>query len=743
MRDYYGTVGTVPGTNQANGYSVYPFLATTGKVSVVGTTRTVLNTGEWGATITNASSGVFPLEINMTNNTQVATFATNVKCTSFNLVTGTVSGVTISADTGTVGFGDITIGSGTTLISSADSTTSINVFQQTGTKRAGTLTIAGTLKLTAPLPRFSMNAVVNTTGTVEYGGADQTFISVASSGAAMTYNNVTISGTGTKSLLSTPTVLTGDLNVNASSFVIKTSEVIEVKKAVNVAASGATFEIKDAGQLIQVDDIVNASNVYIGSNTGNIIYNRTATAIKGYDYVYWSSPVTGQDIATIYNITTPGYKYFWNPTVSNINTASTGTSGNWQVASGAMTPAKGYIVRGSSSYGMTATNIPAVFTGIPNNGQISTSISRGGNTTASQTGANGATVTNFDDNWNLIGNPYPSSILATEFLKLANNPNIQGFINLWTHGNGPVYSTNPFYNSFASNYTANDYITFNRSGTQSGPSVFNGYIAAGQGFFVSMIDGATGSLPVNFNNSMRDKTYSNTQFYRNTQSIDEHRIWLDLVDSNNESVRTLVGYFPEATLGLDRMYDAFRNIANSKNIYSLAENETLIIQGRPTPFDDNDQVPIGVNIMQDGNYKIAIAAVDGLFEHNQPIFLEDKLLNIIYDLRQAPYSFTTAAGRFDDRFILRYTNNSLANPDFGNIDNSVIIAANHGELTIKSSIENMQEVTVYDILGRQLFDAKNINNTNFVNSNISMSQQALIVKIKLANGYVVTRKIIL
>ena len=333
--------------------------------------------------------------------------------------------------------------------------------------------------------------------------------------------------------------------------------------------------------------------------------------------------------------------------------------------------------------------------------------------------------------------------MATEFLKLANNPNIQGFINLWTHGNAPVYSTNPFYNSFASNYTANDYITFNRSGTQSGPSVFNGYIAAGQGFFVSMIDGATGSLPVNFTNSMRDKTYSNTQFYRNTQSIDEHRIWLDLVDSNNESVRTLVGYFPEATLGLDRMYDAIKNMANEKSIYSLAENTTLIIQGRPLPFDVNDQVPVGIRIMQDGAYKIAIGTVDGLFADGQPIYIEDKYLNIIFDLRENPYSFSTVAGTFNDRFVLRYTNTALGNPNFETLDNSVVLATNHGELTIKSYIENIQEVTVYDILGRQLFFAKAINGTSFRTSNISLSQQTLIVKIKLENGVMISKKFIL
>jgi hypothetical protein len=748
MRNYYAPIGTVPGISWGSGYNIYPFTATTGgKVSIVGTTRTVFNSGEWGATITTPSSGVFPLQINMANNSQVATFATNVKCTNFNLVTGTVSGAVISADTGTAGFGDITIGTGTTLISSADSTVpfpGINVFQRTGTTLAGTLTIAGTLKLIGALPKFAMTAVVNETGTVEYGGADQTFMGVANSGVAMTYNNVIISGTGIKSLLSSPTLLNGDLNVNASNFVIKADEVIEVKKSVNVAATGATFEIKNNGQLIQVDDIANGVGEFNGNNTGNIIYNRTATGIKGYDYVYWGSPVTGQDISTIYSSPSPGFKYFWNPLANNVNSPSPiFTSGNWEPAFGVMNPGKGYIVRGSSSYGMAATDIPAVFTGVPNNGIITATVSRGGNQTTfgPLLTTNNSTVTNFDDNWNLLGNPYPSAIDPIEFLKATNNPNIEGFVYLWTHTNSPTSTVNPFYGSFAANYFS-DYFTYNSMGASSGP--LSQSIAAGQGFFVCMNDGeAVSGETVTFKNSMRSKTIDNSQFYRTSQVDEKYRIWLDLVDANNQSVRTLIGYATEATLGLDRMYDAQRGIDNEINIYSLVEDKTLNIQGRPMPFDQNDQVTIGVNILSAGDYKIAIAAVDGLFEQGQTIYLEDKELNLIYDLRQNPYSFSTTAGKFSDRFVLRYTNQALGNPDFVNIENSIIVAGNHGELTIKSSIENIQEVTVYELLGRQLFFAKAISNTNFVTSNITMSQQTLIVKIKLENGMTISRKIIL
>jgi hypothetical protein len=74
---------------------------------------------------------------------------------------------------------------------------------------------------------------------------------------------------------------------------------------------------------------------------------------------------------------------------------------------------------------------------------------------------------------------------------------------------------------------------------------------------------------------------------------------------------------------------------------------------------------------------------------------------------------------------------------------TVIASGSAGQLSIKSTYELIQEVTVYDVLGRQLLDAKNIDNNEFSSANVTLSQQTLIVKIKLENGVVVERKIVL
>ena len=114
------------------------------------------------------------------------------------------------------------------------------------------------------------------------------------------------------------------------------------------------------------------------------------------------------------------------------------------------------------------------------------------------------------------------------------------------------------------------------------------------------------------------------------------------------AARTLVGYVEGATLEKDRLYDAYLKFDSNQNLYSLVNDEALNIQGRPTPFEDSDLVPLGIKVATANTYTIAIASTDGLFA-NQAIYLEDKDLNIIHDLKQAPYTFSTASGRFDQR----------------------------------------------------------------------------------------------
>ncbi|WP_442787150.1 choice-of-anchor D domain-containing protein [Flavobacterium suncheonense] len=502
---------------------------------------------------------------------------------------------------------------------------------------------------------------------------------------------------------------------------IKALDYIEVQNDITV---NGTLNVRDDGSLVQINDA--------GVNTGNITYERTTTG-NNLDYVYWSSPVN--------TVNTPatGYIYRWDPAYANPN----GGWGYWLLARNtAMAPGVGYIMRNVFS---------RTFTGVPRNGVIQPTIGRANNTGADFTGSNGTIITNKDDNWNLIGNPYPSAIKALDFLNL--NTNIEGAVRIWTHGTTPSTTiSNPVYDSFVYNYTADDYIVYNGTGTVSGPGGFNGFIAAGQSFMVNMNDGAATTETVTFNNSLRSKDHNNEQFYKqatgkNSSSAngtdEKHRIWLDLANANNNSTRTLIGYVTNATYGKDRLYDAVTNaLGNGMAIFSVLNDERMAIQGRALPFDSQDRVPLGIKVPTAGSYSIGLSALDGLFAAGQAIYLEDRLLNSIHDLKVNPYVFTVdQAGLANDRFVLRFTNTTLGQSDFETAANAVTVYGNDG-VVVKSTAEAIKEVVVYDVLGRTIAHKKNVAANEVLLSSVRKTQSALIVRVTLENGQTIDKKIL-
>ena len=606
--------------------------------------------------------------------------------------------------------------------------------------------------------KFTDNVVVNITGNKIWNGGTNSNWNEGSnwtpSGVPTSANCVVIPDVANDPVISnTPNAFGNNLSVhNNAQLTMNAGQNLIITDKITVQPN-AIFTVNNNANLVQINDSA--------VNTGSIRYKRIAPNIKGSDYVYWSSPVNNQDMGTIYDSTFPynsGFKYQWNTILNNTNGASGNISqGRWEAASGIMTMGRGYIIRGSSSFGMPATSIPTTFTGVPFNGAIPYTVNRGSYTGAPYNGANGVQITNLNDNYNLIGNPYPSSINALKFLQTnaydaSTNPTgkILGNVKLWTHGTDPVAGgTNPFYGSFQYNYNANDYLTINYLGSTTPGSA--DLIRAGQAFFVQMIDGAAGSGTVSFNNSMRyDATlapYSNSGFFKNANTvnseftIERHRLWLDLVDSNSQSSGILVGYAADATNEYDNLFDAPTAIPSSLKLFSTITNDTNVfeIQGRSLPFDINDEIPIGINVPTQGNYSFAIGALDGLFE-DKNIYLKDTMLNITHDLKSNPYTFTTSAGVTLDRFKIVYINNALGNPNYS-IDNAIKVLVNN-EVAVSSSNLQMESIEVFNVLGQKLQTYNNINGNYFTLLNLHKNNTTLLLRIKLQTGETVIDKII-
>lgn len=517
---------------------------------------------------------------------------------------------------------------------------------------------------------------------------------------------------------------------------------LELQNGLIVEEDG-TLLILDSGSLVQVTNVDNAT---ANNNTGKITMERKAKPMFRYDYTYWSSPMheDGDGVAqngefTLQNLSpiTLFDKYFkWNHVAQSWQAIPYGNE--------AMVTGRGYIVRAPQNFEVEAPTATygihtANFIGKPNNGIVRHAVSGG------------------TDKWNLIGNPYPSAIDADLFLDFntdsLGNDVLDGTLYFWTHNTGIVPTTS---GSQVYTYNAGDYAAWNGSGSVatsalpegSGDGAVNatepsGYIAAGQSFFVK----GTANGEAIFNNSMR-VAGENNQFFRPAQPepinnwdiSGKHRVWLNMKGQTKGFSQLLVGYIENATNGLDRRYDGESFGGNQVTFYSLEENKKLAIQGRALPFNNQDQVPLGYKSTLNGTLAISIDHYDGLFE-GQNIYLEDKLLNVVHDLKASAYNFTSVTGTFNDRFVLRYLPASeLNNPDYGNITNGVIVYQENGKIIIKSQLEDLNQITVFDLLGRIVFDQHNIRQREFGIQNVVMNEQPLILKIKLANGQVVNKK---
>jgi hypothetical protein len=487
---------------------------------------------------------------------------------------------------------------------------------------------------------------------------------------------------------------------------VKTNNTLTIDNFVN--NNGGTLIFENNASLLQINN---------STNTGNIIYKRDTSPVRRYDFTRWSSPVTRTPAFTLHDLSpnTLIDKYQRYDPLTGWVIINNGTA--------PMLAAVGYTVRAPQNYDI---NIPAVFhasfEGIPNNGPYGVSL--------------GAA-----EKWSLLGNPYPSPIYADQFI-FDNAVNIYGTLYFWTHNSAP--------NSTTYQYNAEDYAIYNLSGsivignmTGDGATTPGnqdpplGYIAAGQSFFVKS---KTGQNAI-FTNSMRIPG-NNTQFFKNANSkLEKNRVWLNLTNTQGAFKQLLVGYIEGATDGWDTNYDGITADANKYlDFYSINGDLKLVIQGRALPFADSDIVPLGYRSAITGDFTIAIDHADGNLS-TQPIFLEDKTMGITHDLRAGNYTFTTTTGVFMDRFVLRYKK-TLGVEDFEKEENNIIAYVKNKVIKITSYKETLNEVVIYDVSGKMLYDKKKIGNTELQIPNLQLENQVLFVKVTLENGHISTKKIV-
>jgi len=322
--------------------------------------------------------------------------------------------------------------------------------------------------------------------------------------------------------------------------------------------------------------------------------------------------------------------------------------------------------------------------------------------------------------------------------------------------------------------------------------------------------------------------YKNSRVSK-SDADERNRIWLNLTNAGGAFKQSLVGYVTGATNGLDKLYDGVSLDTNPYiDFYSINGGKNLTIQGRGLPFVITDEVPFGYKTTIAGAFEISLDHVDGFFV-TQDIFLKDLTTGVIHNLKNGSYSFTTLEGRFNDRFLLLYVDNTPEEPiaseetdpiiivpeipipivtepeitdpivivpevpipivtepeitdpvltvpevpvpivtvpevtdpiatvfevsdliatngtGYGGNGKgkSVFVSVDENEITVSSADGSINEIFIYSMGQRQLFERKNINNNKFVIPDLGVASQVLIIKTQLKNGKWASSKIVL
>ncbi|MBC3845552.1 choice-of-anchor D domain-containing protein [Winogradskyella echinorum] len=555
---------------------------------------------------------------------------------------------------------------------------------------------------------------------------------------------------------------------NGSTLTIENNTYVLVDNDLTV---NGNIVVKTDGSFVQIDDSASILGDVLTDKTKISVEKETAPLASHLEYTYWSSPVVDEVIneglfeanaTRIFSFSGQNFRDSTEET-NNDNTTVLGQddidddANDWQYVNGStvMESGVGYAATHNPT-GFIPARYIYTFEGPFHNGVYNIPIYRNDNELN-------------DNNWNFIGNPYPSAIaidgtdgfLSQNASTIDNNVSgspINGAIFLWSHNTAADGNANGNENF---NFAQSDYAIINGSGqTAGGDGVTpNRFIPSGQGFFVSMDDGATATpiggnihtANVVFNNSMR-VTANNNQFFRGTNTNEANRLWLDLTSDNGIFNQILVAYVDGATDSDDgAYYDAYKNLSSElySGIYSLIDDsidKKFAIQGKdPNSLTLEEVIPLGFNTTIDVPtiYSISIHEIEGAFMTENTIYLRDDLLNITQNLTLNNYTFTSETGEFNDRFEIVFTPSALSIDDnLIDANELTIIEQANGDVLFKVSANlTITNVEIIDITGRQIYNLRGNNSTEVYNLS-RLSNAAYIANVALSNGQVITKKAI-
>ncbi|MEP0262680.1 M14 family zinc carboxypeptidase [Dokdonia sp.] len=471
------------------------------------------------------------------------------------------------------------------------------------------------------------------------------------------------------------------INSGGSVFV-KTNRYIHIENDIIV---NGNLVSQNAGSIVQIQD--DATTI----NNGTIRIFKRTPRLAPRDFILLSSPMTAetrqsaygnadrvfgiipenfipyQGIPNVINFIDDNGDYLESP-ITNLN------------------PSEGYILFPQpNNASNNAIYVHEYTLGTLNNGVITAPIHYNGPTTA--------------NNFNLLGNPYPSAIDADELITQNDALNE---IYYWEHITNPNTSLPGPGNR---NYDMDD-VSIRTIGMGI-PAVNGGtapgqFMTSGQGFIMFADQSQVGSDVV-FNNVMRVLTGN----ARPRQAITDNKLWLGLSTKDRASHSTTgITFTPETTPEIDAGYDSKR-LQTSISLFSITENrEQLAIQARES-FDTAIEIDLGFSTEFSGKqeYTISLDKYEGVDLEQTSVFLIDYEKRTIVNLKKQAYTFWSNKEISTNRFKLVFKEKEVQKPEEIDSNDTLTLypnpAKNQVQLTSNGK-EPLLSISITDIQGKQI-----------------------------------------
>jgi hypothetical protein len=293
--------------------------------------------------------------------------------------------------------------------------------------------------------------------------------------------------------------------------------------------------------------------------------------------------------------------------------------------------------------------------------------------------------------WNLLGNPYPSSI-DWDILK-------------GTYG--AVYT-------FVDNGVNSGWAAYNNAGVNGGSR----YLAPMQGFFIAT------NAPGTFNTKNADRTHEDADGYVKSSKQLENYVKL-AVSANSLSDELFIQLGENYLQGFELIHDAWKMGSESNEyliLYSKTADGNLCMDRRP----ECPTVQLGIKYKE--NIQASISVIESA---DLPyIQLEDTKLNQFHNLSSGVYTFDWNTTDSEERFILHLkatgTNDLEAQAP-------QVYAAGNRVYVRMSELNSYSQMAVYDMRGRVIV-TKNLSATSLQSFELNESFGAYLVQLKGESG---------